>query len=270
MRHGSWVFWVVAGSLAAGHGCSGSSGAEDVADQVAEDAEATGEVVADADAEASAETGPDVVEDIVEEVGPDAVVDAGPDAVEDFGDGEAEADAPPSAAPECASAEECTLHTDCCNCLALAPGEDPPPCDRTECFVTTCTPRGITDDDVVCAAGRCAAGYDCDESRVACLAPTPICPAGEVPSVSGLCWGPCVPADECAYVTDCARCDGATHFCATYVQRSGPVRYCVRRFDACGGIADCACEGPGVCVGPFDACAEEEESGPVCSCPVCD
>ena len=93
---------------------------------------------------------------------------------------------------------DCTLYTDCCNCVALALGEPEPTCGISECFVTTCTSHGITIDDVRCITGRCAAGYNCDATDVLCPTPPPGCPFGQIPSVRGTCWGPCVPARECA------------------------------------------------------------------------
>jgi hypothetical protein len=40
-------------------------------------------------------------------------------------------------------------------------------------------------------------GADCDVRDVACDALPPRCPAGQVPSQRGLCWGPCVPVSSC-------------------------------------------------------------------------
>ncbi len=78
--------------------------------------------------------------------------------------------------PECKTADECTLHSDCCNCIALAPGESPPPCTIPTCFVDTCTSMGVSlTDGAQCNAGRCGVGFDCDQSHVLCLAPTPLC-----------------------------------------------------------------------------------------------
>ena len=49
------------------------------------------------------------------------------------------------------------------------------------------------------------AGYSCDVTKVLCRIATPQCPADQVPSVSGTCYGPCVAIDQCACTspTDC-------------------------------------------------------------------
>ncbi|NMC69733.1 MAG: hypothetical protein GYA57_06645 [Myxococcales bacterium] len=282
------VAWAFAVALLAA-GCSDSGGGPDGADGTRDDGEVTGEVAADADAEVEPETdgSPDAAEDVPVDGSPDAAedvpVDGSPDAAEDVPvDGSADAaedvpvdapadgspDVPPPPAPECTEAAGCTLHTDCCNCLALAPREEPPPCGLPECFVTTCAARGITAEDVACAAGRCAV-YTCETDAVACEMLPPRCGAGEVPSVRGMCWGPCVPATECVSVDDCASCDAsAGQACVQYLSRGGPTTYCVERPAGCGERATCACLGASVCVGIFDVCSDD--SGVLtCSCPTC-
>ena len=39
---------------------------------------------------------------------------------------------------------------------------------------------------------------DCDLRKVVCRSAVPECPQFQVPSVSGTCYGPCVPIDSCA------------------------------------------------------------------------
>jgi hypothetical protein len=39
---------------------------------------------------------------------------------------------------------------------------------------------------------------DCDPSQVVCKIATPTCPAGQVPSVEGTCYGACVKIERCA------------------------------------------------------------------------
>jgi hypothetical protein len=46
--------------------------------------------------------------------------------------------------------------------------------------------------------GSSAELHDCDLDKVACEAAEPTCPEGEVPSVNGICYGPCVAIDACA------------------------------------------------------------------------
>jgi hypothetical protein len=40
-------------------------------------------------------------------------------------------------------------------------------------------------------------GVSCDPSKVLCKIAEPLCPAGQVPSVDGSCYGPCVPVGDC-------------------------------------------------------------------------
>ena len=53
----------------------------------------------------------------------------------------------------------------------------------------------------VASEGECDGGraelHDCDLDKVACEAATPSCPEGEVPSVHGICYGPCVGIEQC-------------------------------------------------------------------------
>lgn len=44
----------------------------------------------------------------------------------------------------------------------------------------------------------CCTGWDCDQSHAACDSLPPRCAEGEVPTVAGACWGPCVPMANCA------------------------------------------------------------------------
>jgi hypothetical protein len=39
---------------------------------------------------------------------------------------------------------------------------------------------------------------DCDPGKIRCRRMPPECPAGQVPSVSGSCFGPCVAVEKCA------------------------------------------------------------------------
>jgi len=273
------VAWVFAAAALLAAGCSDDAGGPDGTDVAREDGEATGETAADADADADvgpetdgepdapADGEPDAPADGPADVPADAPADVPADAPADVPvDGTT--DAPPPPAPECTEAAECTLHDDCCNCLALAPGEEPPPCGLTECFITTCAARGITADAVACAAGRCAV-YTCETDAVACEMLPPRCEAGEVPSVRGMCWGPCVPATECVSVDDCAACDAsAGQACVQYASRGGRTAHCVDRPASCGVRATCDCLGASVCVGIFDVC--RDDAGVLtCSCPTC-
>ncbi len=73
-----------------------------------------------------------------------------------------------------------------CGCAGRPPGSG-----------CTCTPSGWS-----CDAGTDApdaATVDCNPAHVACESRPPVCTGGgEVPSVSGACWGPCVLYTRCA------------------------------------------------------------------------
>jgi hypothetical protein len=46
--------------------------------------------------------------------------------------------------------------------------------------------------------GTCEGGVSCDTSKVLCKRAEPLCPAGQVVSVVGTCYGPCVPVAYCS------------------------------------------------------------------------
>lgn len=65
---------------------------------------------------------------------------------------------------------------------------------------------------------------DCDLRKVECRAAQPGCPENQVPSVNGVCFGPCVPIESCACAAaqDCPfndryTCWQRTH-CGPYVR----------------------------------------------------
>ena len=62
----------------------------------------------------------------------------------------------------------------------------------------------------------------CDQRDIRCRVPAPTCPDGQVPSVEGSCWGPCVAIDECACEgpDDCPDRDRYT--CHRFRSRCGP------------------------------------------------
>ncbi len=247
----------------------GEGGADGDADEdVPDEAEAeTGEDVPD---EAEAETGEDVPDEAEAETGEDVPAEAEAETGEDVpaeAEAEAGADADAGPPPECTAATGCTLHTDCCDCLALGPGDPGTPCGIPECFVTTCTGRGITSADLACGAGRCAA-YDCDESAVTCSTPKPSCASGELPAVRTGCWGACVPADQCRSVSGCTACPAATHFCVRTSTGFAVTAHCVPIIPGCGAAPTCACAGSSVCVSPTDFCVDAPE-GLTCECPTC-
>ena len=172
------------------------------------------------------------------------------------------------APPECTSAADCRLWSDCCSCVALAPGEtEPAPCPAT-CLQPHCDAVGIGSGDVACVAGRCVAGFDC-ASEVFCNGLPPDCTAGWVPSVSNGCWGTCVPATECLSVPSCSDC-AADSTCALYVNMTGPEPHCVSIPDECANLPVCACLGSSVCRDLNWQCSDLSGiRGVSCGCPDC-
>ncbi len=96
-------------------------------------------------------------------------------------------------------------------------------------------------------------GYDCDVSKVSCEIAI-ACPDGEVPTANGLCYGPCVPKDQCR--------EPDPVVCATYIEESDGV---------CSRAPDDPCRGQDPDCVDGVACLEYiEESDGVCSRPIDD
>lgn len=108
-----------------------------------------------------------------------------------------------------------------CASDAGAPADSPPSPDAAQCAGASLGRGGG-----YCAGPAdgplpvtCCTDWNCDQRMVACNSVPPSCAAGEVPSVSFSCYGPCVPATHCAPVP-CGRgcqtgwsCDAATNTC---------------------------------------------------------
>jgi hypothetical protein len=107
----------------------------------------------------------------------------------------------------------------------------------------------------------------CNPGLVACAMPAPTCPVGEVASVEGGCWGPCVPVLSCQ---PDASCDGCAGFCAAY--EAWTVEYrCVMPTVQCAALA-CVCLAQYLCVAPYDACVDGDPPNGLdvqCECPTC-
>jgi hypothetical protein len=176
-------------------------------------------------------------------------------------------------APECSDASECTLFSDCCTCLALAPNEpSPKPCPAT-CIQDACSALAVTKESMACTGGRCVAGISC-AGQVPCASLPPTCEPGFVPSTPGGCWGPCVPATECASVFDCNSCNGPEQTCVVIDHQGGEgdpsSRHCVDIPQACSNNPTCACMAENVCIDPFSACVDLSGiKGMSCSCLNC-
>ena len=68
----------------------------------------------------------------------------------------------------------------------------------------------------------CIAATSCDPAQILCKRVAPMCPQGQVPSVSGSCYGPCVPVESCACSkeSECPNHDSYT--CHLSAGRCGP------------------------------------------------
>jgi hypothetical protein len=158
--------------------------------------------------------------------------------------------------PECQTADDCVLQSDCCGCSSVPrDGREFCPLD---CERDPCPEMGLSSADVECVYGRCVFARSCDYSAV-CLAAVPECPEGTLPSVAGGCWGPCLPPTECMNVGSCSDCGDS--FCVEFqAQRSS--FHCVTRVQACDRANYCECLGVcGECKVADDAV--------VCPCDLC-
>jgi hypothetical protein len=153
--------------------------------------------------------------------------------------------------PECQTAADCQLESDCCGCKAISRRGDE--FCALDCARDPCPEMGITADDVACRQGRCVLARSCDAGRVVCRAAPPTCSEGTVPSVVDDCWGPCIPPTECANVGSCADCGDA--FCVEF-QGMVTTFNCVTRVQACDRENYCECLGVcGECSATDDAVA---------------
>ena len=174
--------------------------------------------------------------------------------------------------PECTTAADCKLFTDCCTCEAIPVGATHETCPAI-CIQSNCDARQVPRGAVACVAGQCVAGFACDARQVTCRIAPPTCPAGEVPAVNdtGTCYlGTCAPRTECLTVGDCGVCPGVNPSCVRYQTQLGTETHCVTIPLDCGFTSGCSCFGPAVCVPPYVRCSDTPSAGGVaCSCPNC-
>jgi hypothetical protein len=71
-------------------------------------------------------------------------------------------------------------------------------------------------------SGPAAATTSCDPKKILCRRAPPECPEFQAPSVSGSCYGPCVPLEACAceQASDCPNPETGT--CHLYARHCGP------------------------------------------------
>jgi hypothetical protein len=169
--------------------------------------------------------------------------------------------------PACKVDSDCKLVDSCCVCAAVPPNTSIPVCNIA-CIQSACAAMQI--HGVRCSQGSCVAAPDCDGSKVTCKILPPVCPLGQVLSVKGACWGPCVPATSCLTVTDCKSCASDGHFCARQEALPGATFRCVDTPAACDANITCGCAGSFACLPPFSSCNASMDGRQLnCSCPTC-
>ncbi len=175
--------------------------------------------------------------------------------------------------PECVTASDCQLFSDCCNCVPIPVGTSMVSC-MIACFQSSCAQRGLAASDVACIAGRCTFSRACTPAAGICpvAAPTPQCPVGQAPLFVGSCpSGGCAKVEDCSEVSSCDVCNAGTTttptglLCATF-QTLPPSYHCVSTPQDCVGNPTCACMG--ICSGDM-SCILPDSTTLTCQCPNC-
>ena len=172
--------------------------------------------------------------------------------------------------PECVTASDCQLFSDCCNCVPIPVGTTMVSC-MIACIQSSCAARGIQASDVACIAGRCTFSRACKPAAGICPSTTltPQCPAGQAPLFVGSCpSGGCAKVEDCSEVSSCDACTGTSAgptglLCATF-QTLPPSYHCVSTPPACGTSPTCACMG--ICSGDLSCITQNSLT---CQCPNC-
>jgi len=177
--------------------------------------------------------------------------------------------------PECVTASDCQLFSDCCNCVPIPKGStSTPSCTIAGCFASACASRQIQASEVACVAGRCTFSRACKPAAGICPVTTltPQCPAGQAPLFVGSCpSGGCAKVEDCSEVSSCDVCNAGTSaaptglLCATF-QTLPPSYHCVSTPAACGTSPTCACMG--ICSGDM-SCITPDSTTLTCQCPNC-
>jgi hypothetical protein len=173
------------------------------------------------------------------------------------------------AAPEveCETAEDCTLFSDCCACVAQPRSEAVPSSCGDICAETRCRLNAI--DSAICFAGQCIVGtaHNCSPLFADCDTPPPECPEGYLPSVANTsCWtGTCVPAELCGNRPDCSSCADDEVCFRGFNDVHGPPYYCMPRPSTCEGEATCECARHYCDALGFSYCAQADDGLMQCS-----
>jgi hypothetical protein len=169
---------------------------------------------------------------------------------------------PPPGQPECETADDCVVVSDCCGCRVEGRAQEWKTACPLQCQRDACAEDGLTGLSPICSMGRCRFDVDCDPTHVSCRAAAPTCPSGELPSVNGSCWGPCVDVLECNQLTGCGDCPEGS-VCVIF-QAQRPSYSCVTPQPGCTKGNYCAC------LAACGFCTEEPDVDAIsCDCPVC-
>ncbi len=142
--------------------------------------------------------------------------------------------------PECVTDADCHVVETCCGCFPAPLSAEIAECDLT-CEQSACAARGLQDLGAACVGNRCVFVLSCDGAMVTCDQAEPECPEGQVASVRGGCWGPCVDATDCVDITSCDDCPaGSGRIC---IQESAFLTTfrCVEITAACAAEPTCEC-----------------------------
>jgi hypothetical protein len=173
--------------------------------------------------------------------------------------------------PECVTADDCQLFSDCCSCVPIPVGTSMVSC-MIACPQFSCAQRGLAASDVACIAGRCTFSRACKPAGGICpiATPTPLCSAGQAPLFVGNCpAGGCAKLEDCSEVSSCDACSGTSAapiglLCATF-QTLPPSYHCVSTPQDCVGNPTCSCMG--ICSGDLSCVVPDTTL--TCQCPNC-
>jgi hypothetical protein len=162
---------------------------------------------------------------------------------------------------ECETPDDCLVFNDCCSCEAIPKSEQRGECEKL-CVQSACSAQGLNGVTATCRGKRCVFDLSCDTSLVTCKIAPPTCEAGKVPSVEGVCYGPCISPEECSAVTDCKDCAAGQVCVSDSTFQVGNFSQCVEVNSACAASPTCECT---------DACAFQcsDEDGIGCYCLAC-